>query len=148
MIPWVQPHPLAVTTRIITFLVGNASKPYLPLVLVGGYVHMIGHLRTRGYNIIFKNALRGCKVQRFYCLCLVNQHVFSLWDGFRNQTSNLGNMFSVLFVCYLMLKGSLVCFIKVILSGRVFLSKYIKNYIPTVDGRNPANHHGMYFWNP
>ena len=44
-------------------------------------------------------------------------------------------------------EGELGMFYQSYLDG-FFLSKYIKNYIPTLDGRNPANHLGCFFETP
>ena len=76
-----SPLPVRVTTRIITFLVGNPYKPSFPLLLGGG--------TTQGRTHFRESAMNEDLTTRDYQNCILNHHEFFKWPFQQKYTFNL-----------------------------------------------------------
>ncbi len=98
-----SPLPVRVTTRIVTFLVGNPYKPSFPLLLGGGTTQLVhlNHLNLelclfcflwRDVDSAFKTRTPSIREYRYSCiscLCGATRRHFLHQETYTNHTLNL-----------------------------------------------------------
>ncbi len=94
------PHPVRVTTRIITFLVGNPYKPSFPLLLGGGTTQCIPYCLTKDCQTIGSSAMKLWISLSKWWLCeqrwLVWHRHWILWRSLASRSTLDSNIWLML----------------------------------------------------